>query len=249
LKASRSRGALRAQQAAQIVLGIISALTAFHQAGIIHRDLKPGNVLLSASGAKLLGFGLAKQVSLHAVEETAAIHSGAIHPDALHADATHPGTFLGTPRYASPEQFRSQPVDARSDLFSLGAIFFEMLTGEPAFSGQSLGEVEHSVLYGSPPALTGSPAISAMGRIVHRALERDPRNRYTDADPMAADLRLADIGACYQQWKAKGAQFLTEPLDNHGHEWRCYMRDPDGYLIEVGQYTQLASDRFAKFGG
>jgi catechol 2,3-dioxygenase-like lactoylglutathione lyase family enzyme len=67
------------------------------------------------------------------------------------------------------------------------------------------------------------------------------------------NLRVADIWACYRQWKAKGAQFLTEPLDNHGHELRCYMRDPDGYLIEVGQYSQKAIDSFneynAKSGG
>jgi catechol 2,3-dioxygenase-like lactoylglutathione lyase family enzyme len=63
------------------------------------------------------------------------------------------------------------------------------------------------------------------------------------------NLRVADIWTCYKEWKAKGAKFLTEPLDNHGHEWRCYMRDPDGYLIEVGQYTQAAIDRFASFTG
>ncbi|MGA8145856.1 MAG: VOC family protein [Candidatus Acidiferrales bacterium] len=63
------------------------------------------------------------------------------------------------------------------------------------------------------------------------------------------NLRVADIWSCYEQWKEKGAHFLTEPLDNHGHEWRCYMRDPDGYLIEMGQYTQSAIDRFANFTG
>jgi hypothetical protein len=61
------------------------------------------------------------------------------------------------------------------------------------------------------------------------------------------NLRVADVWACYNEWKAKGAEFLTEPLDNHGHEWRCYMRDPDRYIIEVGQYTQKAIDRFAEF--
>jgi catechol 2,3-dioxygenase-like lactoylglutathione lyase family enzyme len=61
------------------------------------------------------------------------------------------------------------------------------------------------------------------------------------------NLRVADIWACYAQWKAKGAQFLTEPLDNHGHELRCYMRDPDGYLIEVGQYSQQAIDHFKDY--
>jgi catechol 2,3-dioxygenase-like lactoylglutathione lyase family enzyme len=63
------------------------------------------------------------------------------------------------------------------------------------------------------------------------------------------NLRVADIWVCYKQWGDKGACFLTEPLDNHGWEWRCYMRDPDGYLIEVGQYTQVALDHFKKHGG
>lgn len=63
------------------------------------------------------------------------------------------------------------------------------------------------------------------------------------------NLRVADIQSCYREWKAKGAEFLTEPLDNHGHEMRCYMRDPDGYLIEVGQYSQTAIDRFKKYLG
>ena len=61
------------------------------------------------------------------------------------------------------------------------------------------------------------------------------------------NLRVADIWACYKDWSAKGAHFITEPRDNHGHEWRCYMRDPDGYLIEVGQYTPAAIERFATF--
>jgi len=63
------------------------------------------------------------------------------------------------------------------------------------------------------------------------------------------NLRVADIWACYKQWSEKGAIFLTEPLDNHGAEWRCYMRDPDGYLIEVGQYTPASIDRFHNFAG
>jgi serine/threonine protein kinase len=90
------RGPLPAQEAAQIVLAILSALEAFHKQGIIHRDLKPANIVLSSSGTKLLDFGIAKHVPLRLADDTAATLP----------DVTNPGTFLGTPRYASPEQFR-----------------------------------------------------------------------------------------------------------------------------------------------
>ena len=173
------RGPLPAQEAAQIVLAILSALEAFHKQGIIHRDLKPANIVLSSSGTKLLDFGIAKHVPLRLADDTAATLP----------DVTNPGTFLGTPRYASPEQFRGQPLDARSDLFSVGVILYEMLTGLPPFPGESFGEIAHSVLQGSVHALSGSPAISAMGRIVHRALARDPSDRYPTAEALAAELR------------------------------------------------------------
>jgi TolB-like protein/predicted Ser/Thr protein kinase len=173
------RGPLPAQEAAQITLSVLSALEAFHNVGIVHRDLKPENVILSASGTKLLDFGIAKCTLQSAPQD-----SGATLPD-----ATLPGIFLGTPKYASPEQFRGQPVDARSDLYSMGAIFFEMLTGRPPFTGNSFAEIAHSVLEGSPAAISGSDAISAMGRTIHRALARDPKDRYASAETMAAELR------------------------------------------------------------
>jgi predicted enzyme related to lactoylglutathione lyase len=73
----------------------------------------------------------------------------------------------------------------------------------------------------------------------------------TPSDPNRVNsflnLRVADVQACYKEWKSKGAHFLTEPLDNHGWEWRCYMRDPDGYIIEVGQYTESSIKRFAEY--
>jgi len=175
------RGALRTQEAAQIVLCILSALGAFHKAGIVHRDVKPGNILLSPSGTKLMDFGIAKLSPVHSPSES----------DVTLTEVTLPGLFLGTPRYASPEQFRGVPVDARSDLFSTGALFFEMLTGQSPFPGESFGEIAHSVLHARPPALSGSPAISALGRIVSVAMARDPRDRYSTAEAMAADIRAA----------------------------------------------------------
>jgi len=123
------RGSLPAQESVQIALALLSALEAFHKKGIVHRDLKPGNIVLSDGVTKLLDFGIAKHVSLNSKEETLATLG----------DATAPGIFLGTPRYASPEQFRGQAVDARSDLFSMGVILFEMLTGQPPFAGETFG--------------------------------------------------------------------------------------------------------------
>jgi len=175
------RGPVPAQEAAQIVLAVLSALEAFHKLGIIHRDLKPANIVLAAGGTKLLDFGIAKCLPAHVPEGDAATLQG----------LTSPGVFLGTPRYASPEQFRGRPVDARSDLFSMGVIFYEMLTGRPPFGGETFGEIAHAVLQGSLPALSGSPAISALGRIVHRALAREPEGRYPTAEHMAAELRTA----------------------------------------------------------
>jgi serine/threonine protein kinase len=176
-----ARGALPAQESAQIALALLSALEAFHKLGIVHRDLKPDNIVLSSGGTKLLDFGIAKHIPMEISGETVATL----------AEATMPGVFLGTPRYASPEQFRGQPVDARSDLFSVGAILFEMLTGHPAFPGETFGEIAHAVLHGSPPALSGSPAIAAIGRMVHRALSREPQERYPSAETMAEELRAA----------------------------------------------------------
>ncbi|HKF22898.1 MAG TPA: serine/threonine-protein kinase, partial [Candidatus Angelobacter sp.] len=167
LAARIQRGAIPVQESAQIMLGLLSALEAFHKAGIVHRDLKPANVLLSPQGTKVLDFGLAKQTDWSVLDPSGATLSA----------ATAAGTFLGTPRYASPEQFRGQAVDSRSDIFAVGAILFEMLAGQPAFVGESFVEIAHSVLHGSPPALAGSPAITAFSRIIHTALAREAQDR------------------------------------------------------------------------
>jgi eukaryotic-like serine/threonine-protein kinase len=167
------RGPMRPADALPIGLGMLAALAALHSRAIVHRDLKPSNVFLTAHGVKLLDFGLARP------ELDAA------------AAMTRTGVVMGTPRYMAPEQATGEALDARSDLFAAGAILFEMLAGRPAFAGRTVVEVLHATRYEQPPALTGSPAVAALDRVIRRALAKRPEERPASAEAMADDLRGA----------------------------------------------------------
>ena len=169
------RGPLAAPDALPVSLGILSALSALHARSIVHRDLKPSNVFLTAHGVKLLDFGLARP-------EIAGSYNG-------ESDVTRSGVVLGTPRYMAPEQASGDAIDARSDLFAAGAIIFEMLAGRPAFGGRTLAEIVHATRYEQPPALSGSPAVAAIDRVIRRALAKRPADRPASADEMAEELR------------------------------------------------------------
>jgi eukaryotic-like serine/threonine-protein kinase len=166
-------GPLSAFETVGVGLGVLAALSALHARGIVHRDLKPTNVFLTPHGVKLLDFGLAgPELSLSAAETI-----------------TRTGMVVGTPRYMAPEQVRGEPVDARSDLFAAGAILFEMLAGRPAFAGHSVVEMLHATLHEQPPALTGSPAVAAVDRVIRLALAKRSADRPVSADVMADALR------------------------------------------------------------
>ena len=175
LAARLDRGALTAAEALPIALGVLAALAALHARGIVHRDLKPSNVFLTAHGVKLLDFGLAQPELAGA--------------DGLAGGLTRTGVVMGTPRYMSPEQVAGEAVDVRSDLFAAGTILFEMLAGRPAFAGKSMVEVLHATRYEQPPALTGSPAVAAVDRVIRRAMAKRPSDRPVSADVMADELR------------------------------------------------------------
>jgi serine/threonine protein kinase len=172
------RGALSVAEALPIGLGILDALAALHGRGIVHRDLKPSNVFLTPHGVKLLDFGLARSSN-----SDAALTIGST------SELTRTGMVLGTPRYMAPEQVTGEALDARSDLFALGAILFEMLAGRPAFDGKNAVEILHATIYEQPPALTGSPAVAAADRVIRRALAKRPAERPASADTMAEELR------------------------------------------------------------
>jgi serine/threonine protein kinase/tetratricopeptide (TPR) repeat protein len=170
-----TRGALPAIEAIGVALGILAGLDALHREGIVHRDLKPSNIFLTPHGVKLLDFGVA---------------STAASVDATLARLTSPGTIIGTPLYAAPEQLREHAVDARTDVYAAGVVLYEMLAGAPPFSGRTLGSTVHAIVNDSPAPLAGI-ASAAIDRTVRTALAKRPDDRYPSADAMARDLRMA----------------------------------------------------------
>jgi len=173
------KGSLNAAETISIGLGMLAALSALHARGIIHRDLKPSNVFLTPHGVKLLDFGLARPTP--EVAQTT-------------ADLTRVGAVMGTPRYMAPEQVLGDTVSTRTDLFAAGAILFEMLSGRPAFGGRTVVEIAHGTVYEHPPALTGPPAVTAVDRLIRRALAKKPDERPASADEMAEELRAIHAG-------------------------------------------------------
>jgi serine/threonine protein kinase/tetratricopeptide (TPR) repeat protein len=170
-------GPLPPRDAARVMLGLLDALEALHGRGIVHRDLKPSNVFLAAHGVKLLDFGLARD----------AAPAGDVSATRL----TGPGLLVGTPHFMAPEQITGAAVDARTDIFAAGAILFEMLSGQPAFRGAIAVDVLQKVLHEQPPALLGSPLVSALDAIIHRALAKAPAARFPSAAEMAGEVRNA----------------------------------------------------------
>src|SRR5690606_21246487 len=182
LDARMRRGPFPVAETISIGLGILAALEALHERGILHRDLKPSNVFLTRHGVKLLDFGLARAFSA----DPGAFDRGSTQ------DLTRTGLVVGTPRSMSPEQVTGEPVDGRSDLFAVGAILFEMLAGRPPFSGRNVVEQLHATLHEQPPALTGSPGVAAIDRVIRRALAKDPLDRPQSAAMMAEELRAVE---------------------------------------------------------
>jgi TolB-like protein len=178
LNARLAKGAMTPGEAGQVALAVLSALGALHQKGIVHRDLKPSNVFLSQHGVKLLDFGLARP--LPGAERT-----GTGEP------LTQPGLLVGTPVYMAPEQVAGRDIDGRSDLFVLGIVLYQMLSGRPPFGGDSVFEIARAISEDEPPALMGSPAVIAVDQVIHRALRKRADERYQTAAAFAQDLRSA----------------------------------------------------------
>jgi serine/threonine-protein kinase len=177
LREELRRKRLSVEEALDYAVQLAEGLSAAQVKGIVHRDLKPENLFITTGGRlKILDFGIAKLIASTAEE-----------------GSTQSGAVLGTKGYMSPEQVRGEPVDLRSDIFSFGAILYEMLSGQRAFAAQAAVESAYAILHEKPPALSGQSA--DVQRIVCTCLEKDPARRFASAHEISAQLAAATTSA------------------------------------------------------
>lgn len=179
-------GTMQLREVLEVATQVASALTAAHQAGIVHRDIKPENIMLRRDGyVKVLDFGLAKLTDNDARKQDAEDAPTRV------MIKTDPGVIMGTSFYMSPEQARAQEVDARTDIWSLGCVIYEMVSGRMPFEGPTTSDVIGLILHKEPPPLTRyEPEIPAeLDRIVTKALEKDREERYQVVKDLALDLK------------------------------------------------------------
>src|SRR5881398_306042 len=206
------RGRIEVGEAVDIAIQVASALAAAHETGIVHRDIKPENIMLRPDGyVKVLDFGIAKlaeqEVPVTLAEEEAVL-----------LVETHLGSIMGTVRYMSPEQARGAQVDKRTDIWSLGVVLYEMVTGHQPFTGETPAEAMHSILETEPPPLTShlthTPA--ELQQIISETLRKDRKERYQSAHELLealkdlrhklefkAELKRSAAGPLWLRWKPK----------------------------------------------
>jgi Tol biopolymer transport system component len=195
------RGALPMEQVLRFGIEIADALDKAHRQGIVHRDLKPGNVMLTKSGVKLLDFGLAKAIA--PLNRDSGLTSTPTLVGSASPNLTQEGTILGTFQYMAPEQLEGKDADARTDLFALGAVLYEMATGRKAFSGKSQASLISSIMKEEPPAISSVQPMTppAFDRVIRTCLAKDPDDRFQTAHDVKLEL----------QWVVEGGSQVGAP--------------------------------------
>ncbi|MFE9422486.1 protein kinase [Kitasatospora sp. NPDC006697] len=191
-QAIAEHGAMPTEQALSITAAVLAALDVSHDQGLVHRDIKPGNVMVNTKGVvKVMDFGIAR-----------AMQSGV-------TSMTQTGMVVGTPQYLSPEQALGKSVDARSDLYSVGCMLFELLTGQLPFDGDSPFSIAYKHVQEEPPApSTANRAVTpAVDALVARALRKDPAHRFPTAETMREEVERVAAGE-----KSGGAPMMATPL-------------------------------------
>ncbi len=194
-----TEGPLPQRKTLEVARDIALGLAAAHEKGIVHRDLKPANLFLTQDGrVKILDFGLARQIALPSADDTNSPTVG---------QASEPGFIVGTVGYMAPEQLKGQPADVRSDIFSFGAVLYEMLSGKRAFRGDSAITTMNAILKEDPPSLSesGRQMPMALERIVAHCLEKNPAERFQSARDLAFDLDQASTASGTTPYSPVGA--------------------------------------------
>ena len=209
-------GPLPVREALDFAVQIAHGLAVAHERGIVHRELKPDNVFITTEGrAKILDFGLAKLVDTEAsgaIEVASVVPTGAPQP--------RPGLGLGMSGYMSPEQVRGAPVDGRSDIFALGAILYEMVTGRCAFARQTLPETIAAIVREDIPVIhsSNSQVSLALEQVLRRCLEKDPSKRFQSTPDLVVALSTLGSGAMI----SSPAQSLAPAASPS--TWRWYLQ-------------------------
>ncbi len=191
LAARLEKGPLAPAEVLRIGIEVADALSAAHRADLIHRDLKPGNIMLTKSGAKLLDFGLARSAGLEAPTD-------ATKSPTLSRPLTKAGTIVGTFQYMAPEQLEGRDTDARTDIFALGSVLYEMATGKRAFAGSSQASLIASILKEEPRAMSELVPMTppALEHVVKRCLAKEPENRWQNVRDVMLELQwIRDAGS------------------------------------------------------
>jgi len=208
------KGPLPLEQTLKIGAQIADALDKAHRSGIVHRDLKPGNIMLTPSGAKLLDFGLAKQTSPIATLATMTSASP-------HSPITQQGTIVGTFQYMSPEQVQGQELDGRSDIFSLGAVLYEMLTGKRAFQGKTQLSVASAILESEPAPINSIKPLTPVNldRAIRRSLAKDRDDRWQTARDFSSELKWIGESSGQTPISATAVESRKTPLRRNALPW------------------------------